>query len=349
MATLTETAYYSRIAIKYGGIILAVLIIGRFSLGALITAWKNANPDPPPPPTVAFGPLPEISFPSSTRGTVTYRLETPTGNFPAFPDRAEVFFMPAERPNLLALDRATTEAAGLGFKNTPIKRSDTLYRWQEQSPLPSTLDMFIYEGNFTMNVNWSSNPSFLSGINLPDEAQAISQVKSYLSRANLLASDLSKGEANITYLEAQGNVLSQTISLSEADFLQVDLYRQPIEEYSVYTLDPEQGVVQAIVSGNQELGRIVSVIYNYYPVDYENGATYPLKSPGQAWQELTSGQGGYIARLDPGINTVTIRRVELGYLDTYEAQKYLQPVYIFRGDDNAIAYVPAATYTIQAQ
>jgi hypothetical protein len=201
--------------------------------------------------------------------------------------------------------------------------------------------MNIYTGRMTMAVDWSVDPNYFVVKQLPKDSEAINEVKNYLKRASLVPSDLDRGEAKLTYLIASGNSYRQTISLSEADFVRIDLFRAPIKtEFSAVTPDPNQGVVRGVVSGNENGGRIVNLSYNYYPVDYETSATYPLKEVGTAWLELQQ-QRGYVAQLDSAVEQVIVRRIYLGYFDAFEPQEYLQPVYVFTGDNNFVGYVPA--------
>ena len=39
--------------------------------------------------------------------------------------------------------------------------------------------------------------------------------------------------------------------------------------------------------------------------------------------------------------TATVRTVTLAYYDSLDPQNYLQPVFVFEGDDGFLAYVPA--------
>ena len=67
--------------------------------------------------------------------------------------------------------------------------------------------------------------------------------------------------------------------------------------------------------------------------------TYPLRDPRTAWNIIKSGEG-YIASYD-GEGQAVIRTVKLGYYDDFEEQEYLQPVYVFEGDNDFIGYVSA--------
>jgi len=65
-----------------------------------------------------------------------------------------------------------------------------------------------------------------------------------------------------------------------------------------------------------------------------------LRTIQQAWEELKAGKG-YIAQIDNGVSEVTVRKVELAYFDSFEPQKYMQPVYVFSGDNNFVGYIQA--------
>ena len=85
---------------------------------------------------------------------------------------------------------------------------------------------------------------------------------------------------------------------------------------------------------------MLELAYTYWPIDLSTSATYGLITSDQAWSLLQSGQG-YIARYPTSGNTVTVRNIYLGYYDSYDPQTYLQPVFVFEGDNGFLAYVPA--------
>jgi hypothetical protein len=341
MATLTETARISRMVIKVGGIALVVMMVGRFLVDGFARYWKATHPAALPPPNIALGPLPPIVFPDKQKPELTYQLELPTGQMPSFDDRMKVYLMPVKRPKLGALNQSTEDAVNLGFRDKPQARSDVVYRFAKSQPLPTTLDMDIYTGKFTYTVDWPQDPNFFAVKELPSDTAAVDEAKTYLQQSDLVPKDIADGQAQITYLKASGSNLKRTVSASEADFVQADLFRAPIEKkYETVTPDPSQGVIRVIFSGNRNQGRIVKINYNYYAVDYTTSGEYPLITPETAWTELLAGKG-YVAQLNPGITKVIVRRVGIAYYDAFEPQPYMQPVYVFKGDDNFVAYVPA--------
>ncbi|MFC1653336.1 hypothetical protein ACFL1M_00635 [Patescibacteria group bacterium] len=341
MARLWEVAYYTRKGIRYGSISLVVLIIGRIVLGAAINLYKELNPPPPPPPTVGHGKLPPMKFPKQKRPEIEYHLETVSGTIPTPMDKANVYFMPITRPNLLGLERGTQTAASLGFVFEPEALNERLYRFSRTTPIPSRLDYDIVTGNFKMKLDWYENKNFLQQKFLPNESQALSEVRNYLNKADLLERDMDEGGYIVTFLAAKGKGFKVVSSLSEADFVQVDLFRNEIDEgFENVTTTEDKGIVRVILSGSREQGqRVAQVEYDYFPVDIESAETYPVKAGVSAWEELVSG-GGHIVS-SPNEGSVTVRSAKLGFYDSYEPQNYLQPVYIFTGDEGFKAIVPA--------
>src|SRR5690349_7238581 len=129
--TLTTFTYLGRQGLKFGGILLVALIVGRTFLTAFTAYWKATHPAPPPPPTVGFGLLPAIRFPDQPLESrpKSYTLETATGRFPDFGDRAKVFFMPLNSPSLLDDERAKATAARFGFVFEPERLSARTYQF----------------------------------------------------------------------------------------------------------------------------------------------------------------------------------------------------------------------------
>lgn len=342
MAALTEISFYSRKIIKIGFFLFIGFFVAKFILQTGVQIWNRFNPAPAAAPTVSFGKLPAINFSQKEKiGGLNFKLETPTGVLPQFPDRLKVFFMPSQRPNLLALDRARQQAASLGFKAEPKKLSEKIYQWEKTVDAKIVFKIDIFSGSFVYNYDWQSDQSVLAGKNIPGEEGVKKDSLSFLSKALALEMDLSSGRIEVNYLQLDGDELVPAIAVSEANFVKVDIFRQNIEELEVLTTDPAKGMVSFLVSGAREYEKkIVEVVYNYYPVKYDSWGTYPIKTADQAWQELKSDQG-FVSRWDGSGSQIIIRRVYLAYFDSEEQQKFLQPIIVFEGDDNFFGYVPA--------
>jgi len=343
--TLTDATRFGRAFVKYGGIFIVVLIVGKIFLRSAIAFWKAINPPPPPPPTVGFGRLPAVPFPdqSEKNQPQSYRLETASGTTPSFGDRAKVFLMLRSTPNLLADQRAREVAATYNFIFEPEVVGTNIYRWQKSQPLETKFEMNIFNNDFKLSSNYLSKPELLSNGDLPDDFEAIRIVKDFLKNTDLLPQDIATAAGEIVYLKSLGGEILPAVSYSDADFIQVDLNRVPIDNlYRMYGPEGYKGSIHAIISGAFKGSEsIVEIEFSYQQVDYQQMETYPVRSSQEALRVLEAGQG-YIASFE-GQDEVVIRRVSLGYYQDDEEQDYLQPIYVFEGDNGFLGYVPAVS------
>lgn len=344
MANLGETAIVARKAIKYGGIALIFLMVGRIILTASINYWKKIHPAPPPPPDVLFGKLPKIVFPQAEPTTFTYKLETPTGGLPSkLPNQFRVFFMPIKKASLLAYDAASAVATRLDFIQESKKLSETEYRWDASDPIPSSLTINIITGAFVLDKRWQSDPSYTTPTIYYTDSQSLDRMYNLLSRVDLLPEDIKEGKSTIQYLKADKDQIVSAVSLSQAHFVQVNLYRAPVDGVEVVNPSSKQGLITGILALQREDARqFINLNYNYFPVDTERSAVYPLIGVAEAWQRLQKGEG-FIAGVKQNATNVTIREISIQYYDPDTAQQFMQPVYVFRGDPDFVGYVRAVS------
>ena len=342
MSRLGEVAIVARKAIKYGSIGLVVLMIGRIVLNASVAYWKKLPPPPPPPPDVKWGKLPKLIFPQKDQPTLKYILETRTGGLPSKMDtQFKVYFMPIRKPNLLAYDSSKAVANRLDFIEEPKKLSETDYRWDTAFPVASSLTMNVITGAFVMDRKWQDDPTYATPNLIYSDAKAVDRTKNILSRLELLPEDVKDGDFTRSYLRAENGQLVSAPSGSQAHFIRVNLYRTPVEEVEVVNPRSDKGLISAILAMQREDDKqFIYLDYSYFPVDLENSAVYPLITPAEAWQRMQTG-AGFIANIKPGVESTTVREVYLGYYDSDIPQQFLQPVYVFEGDEEFIGYVPA--------
>jgi hypothetical protein len=350
VATLTETAYYSRIIVKYGLGILIGLVILRGSLIMSVSVYRQIFPPPPPEATVKYNKLPPLQFPqvSNLPETLTYKLETPDGsasieNFKSKPApiQAKVFFMPQPNPSLLALERSKERAQTLGFTEEPEILGENIYRFRNSNQA-ATLDIHATTQAFRYYRSLDS----LTGSETPPTSTsvALSSITG-LYKAESLNLEMTEGNPKFTFLKLTVGGFSKVNSLSEADLVRVDLFRKDLDELPVYTSDPDQAPIWGIVSSSAgQSSSVVELNHRYFPTEREEFSTYPIKTSLEAWQELGQGKGAIAKLGDNPSGNITIRRIYLGYYDnTLGTQKFMQPIYIFEGDGGFIAYVSAVT------
>lgn len=345
MATLTETAYYTRRAINW--LILAVILylVLRLFWGILVAVWLVVFPPQAPPPNHRFGKLPALVFPkpATPSAQLTFQLQTIEGTVPKASPSATVYFMPKSAPNLLALSRTEDFAQRLGFDPTPIAETKNIYRFNDPAYPLRKLRYDIVSSNFIVRYDFAQDTGLFVNANLPLAPAAVAEAKSLLQTYKLYNDDLARGINKITFLKLVSDHFVQTTSLSAADATRIDFFRKDVNGMRVFTPDPDQGSVSIIFSGSANTKKkLLQLAYTFWPIDYQTVGTYALKLSSLAWQELQAG-GGFIARYPGTGSTAVVRQVYLGYYDSFDPQAYLQPIFVFEGDFGFMAYVPAVS------
>lgn len=249
--------------------------------------------------------------------------------------------MPQRTASFLDLDEATKLARSLGFSGNTTNISETIYRFDNRE-LPSSTDVDIVNKTFSVNYNLSASPELL-GFRPRSAEDAVSAARSFLSSGNLLPEDLEMGQKTFEFLKAKPPSFITVASLSEANFVRVNLFRANYSELSVLTSDKKRSNVWFLVGGDKGgTSRIVAGEYHYFAVDVNQSSTYPVKTGEAAWEDLKNGRA-FIISGSEGAKDITIRKIYLAYYDSGEPQGFLQPIVVFEGDNDFAAYLPAVT------
>jgi len=345
-ANLTIMASASRRTIRYSIYFVIFLTLARAVWGGTKSIYKAVVPPKIPPPTVKYGILPTISFPKQTENLpqILYSIETPTGNFPTFPSQMNIYLMPKQTALLNSADLATAKATALGYSLNSTNLGNSIFRFTHPTD-PSILDINIINNTFSIDYNLSASTN-LNSAPAPTPTEAIQNSIQALQRMQLLPEDINKTEPKTEFYSINGQTLVAVLSLSEADVTKINFYRNSITnenetQYTFVNSNPKSANIWFILGGEES--KVLSAQYKYYKIDYTNFETYPIKTASQAFSDLQSGKG-FIASLGNNkLGSVTIRRIYLAYYDPDLPSQFLQPVIVFEGDNDFVAYVPAVT------
>jgi len=202
------------------------------------------------------------------------------------------------------------------------------------------LTMNIISGTFSVSYDLASDSKVL--LTKPaGQEEAINEVVTFLQKADLYPDNL-KGGPTAQLIRVEGGALKEAISLSEADFVKVNLFREKIESgkstYASITPDYPESNVWFLTNGTD----VVLGEYHFFLVDKTKSATYPLKNSETLWKELAEGKA-FIINPQNQKGEITIRRIYLSYYDPGQYTPYYQPVSVFEGDNNFFAILPAVT------
>jgi len=339
--SLTQTAYASRNLIKYGGSGLIAFVL-LWSIGTtMVKAYKAAHPAYIAP-TVRYGILPKNIFPAKEFTKKNFTFEFANDVTPTFNDQSKVYIIYRSTTEILALEEAKQVAKSFDFEEDPVEVSQGIYDFKN-SKTNKTLTMNVLAGDFNLKYPYLQDSSILETTDLPDKDRATQLAESFLESGNKYTDDLKKGEKKISYWKISDGTMMSVGALSEANAVRVEFYRQFLDDkYEIVSPQNGEASVSILVSGSADSDKkIIEASFKYANIDRESYSTYPIKTTTEAIGELEA--GNYWPASDVSLENVTIRGVELAYYEPVTLTQYLQPIYVFKGDNNFVAYVPAVT------
>lgn len=339
MLTLNQATSMTKGFTKWTVILvsLAITIFILFRVGVII---KNiVSPTPPPPPNVLFGTLPEIIFPEINESkNYSFTLDTITGGFPDFPDRAKVFKIAKESADLLALQKATEKARANDFKSAPFRLNNNEYQWTDlSSPTIRKLRVDIFSSQFSIASSYLSDPNVLSGNNLPNQENAEKLAYSFLTKMSLPPEELKINLTSASLLSISGSSLAPASSFADTKVIKIDFFHTDIDKLPVYYPNPLESTMNFYIAGGERGPQIILANFFYQRVSDES-ATYAIKTSAEAFEELNQGKA-YIA--SPGKDDVLIQDISLAYYLSDQKQEYLLPIIVFKGNNGFVAYLSA--------
>lgn len=338
--TLTQTAVLVK-QITLISVIALVLGIGSFvSYKVWYAYYLRSLPPIEEKPDTKFGQLSPIEFPATSvsSSNFTYSIETVTGNLPkigidaGFEKIVKVYFLTQTFATLLSSERSENLAEKFGITSPPEILSETKYQFTDGD---KSLLVDLDTGNFS----YTNEASISGSINLDDDNKLFSGFERTLANLGFLKEDLRQGRTKITLLKAEGTKFVPTKLRTEAVAGRISLWPAPVDEKPIFSGYYDQSLINGIVVGDAgNIENYLALDFTYYPIDNSTFATYPVKSPQQALEDLKNGTG--IVTVEPSKPQAVITSVYLGYYLPQKYTPYLQPIYVFEGPQFA-AYVAA--------
>lgn len=364
------------------GIIGIVFIVILVRVGIMVKNYYFPPKVDPPTraygllPPIHFPPNTANNNFTYTIQTTTGQLPTD------LPGRLSIFPIVQSQPNFLNLEKVKKKVGDLGFtvpgEQTVLKEiqlNDPFYEWDEQAGFNRKIIFNINSFDFKMTSDYLTSLAAVSGKHISDEPSALATVQDFLETAALTPGDIdltktSTRNSSVNYYTypqlysiqpgPQGNALVGTTSLSKAQVIRVDLYQKDIE-YDLNTGDaeglhptlhqkipviypnPPNSTMEFWVTSDPVKASVAQAYFTHQNINLKDpSATYTVKKPDAAYQELTSGKA-YIAAYNGTDGNILIKNVYFAYYLGEESQAYLVPVYVFEGNNGFFAYVSALT------
>jgi len=205
-----------------------------------------------------------------------------------------------------------------------------------------TIDVTNY--NFSYQYEMATSESFLVNTFVPERTEIENRAIDFLKGIGRYPSELSKGKTNLIYLsyDSQTKALSIIDEPSFANMIEVDFYRPDVDIFPIVSPSYFNSQNYLVMVFQENGFKVVKAQVKFFEKSDEEIGIYPIKTGAIAWEELQAGKG-IIVSAPKDKTSIKIKKMFFSYFDPDIFQNYLQPVYVFLGENDFAGYVPAVT------
>lgn len=347
--TLTAASFYIR---KFAPVVLLFVIvffIFFYSIKLVLLLSKHDTTQPVVLNTVFDKIKPPVYSYATTSGGLNYSFDTIEGEAVTSTDSAKVFLLPQNKFQLGYVSKIYLMAKSMGFVTEEIKHElNDETKTATFNDGKQKLEVSILNYNFKYEYNLEAASSFFDEAATPSAATAKQSAINFLSSFDRYPDELARGKTNVIFFNYNKDNKEMAI-LQESDganMVEVDFYRADIpgipSDYPIVSpsFHNSQNYVTMIFlkSGGY---KIIKSQIQYFEKSNEQVGIYPVISGNEAFEKLKAGKGFIISHTKGETDNVLIQKMFFAYLDPDIYQEYLQPLYVFLGDNNFVAYVNA--------
>lgn len=340
--SLTELSNWLRKALPYVILgILGILII--FYSFRLYFAYLESNKPTVVTTNLIFGKIdkPKIQI-ATTSANLSFSLDTIEGE-PAIAiatDTASIYYLPQMPTRFGYREKILLMAKNFGFdvdqdNYTLVDRLATFSSDNSQ--------LAIDIGNFNFNFQSEIDPNLIASSSVTlSNTEIVNRATDLLKTIGRYPDELALGANNVTYLKYDP-VIKDFINVdnqSDAQAVEVDFFRPNIGPITFVTPKFFTSQNYLILYFDKDQVKIIRGQISFFEKAEDQVGIYPIKTAEQAWTDLKSGKGIVVAG-QKGLKNITIKKMFLSYLDPDIYQNFIQPVYVFIGDNDLVAYVTA--------
>lgn len=340
--TLTEVSYYSKKIAPYAIVILIFLTLLYFLIKSF-AGYIESRKVLPLLTDPIFGKISKleiknkINYPINT----SFSLDNIEGRPVTATGSAKVFYLPQKSARLGYLENIYLIAKNLGFDTELVKHNLQNTQAQfEDSEKKYTVD--INNFNFQFKYNYEEMPELFTNTSLLSEKKIRESAKEFLRLVGRYPDELAKGKDNITYFkyDTDSKEFKAVENRLDANVVEVDFYRQDIDDLPMVSskyFNSSNFVVMTLKTGEN---KVIKSQIKFFEKEDQRYGVYPIKTGEEAYEELKLGKG-IIVTSGFNSNQIIIKKMFLGYFDPDYYQSYLQPIYVFLGENGFASYVQA--------
>ncbi|PIY69547.1 hypothetical protein COY90_00115 [Candidatus Roizmanbacteria bacterium CG_4_10_14_0_8_um_filter_39_9] len=343
--TLTEVSFFSRKFAPFVILVVVVIFILFYSV-KLIILYSELNQ----PKIVELNPIfkeirPVEITDATTSATFSYSIDTVDGEPVTATDTAKVFFLPKNQAKFGYREKMYLMAKQVGIDTEVIKHrlENSINAIFEDGKRRLLVDITNF--NFKYEVDIVRSPELFMQNETPDKDTAQNRAIDFLKSIDRYPDDLQKGRMNVIFFKYDKES-SKTAVLednTDANMVEIDFYRADIDQFPIVSPSyfNSRNYVTMVVTNNDY--QVVNAQVRLFEKSDGQVGLYPVIDGKTAYKRLQAGKGFIVSGSKLTTSEISIKHMFMGYYDPDTYQEYLQPVYVFLGDNNFVAYVVALT------
>jgi len=284
---------------------------------------------------------PVIEKLASPSGQINYTFDTIDGKPTTATSTAKIFQLQTGQVSFGYLNKIYLTAKSLGFDTEIVKhtKTDNITEFDNGR---QRLSIDIQNYNFIYEYRFADEPDMFKDVRFPEKEESEQKAKNFLTLVDRYPEELSKGKTNAIFFNynPQDQVMNRVEDSSQANMVEVDFFRPDIDNFPIVSplnLNSQNYVIMMFTNDGF---KILRAQVKFFETDQSKIGIYPLITGDEAFAKLQAGEA-YFLKFQENQSDVTIKKMFLAYLDPDVYQPYLQPVYVFWGDNEFSAYVPA--------
>lgn len=340
--TLTELSYYVRKYRPYGILGILIVLILFYSVQLAFLLMQNRPKGPSISPIFNVLKRPSIKDASSSAG-LKFTLENIEGRPVTATDTARVYYLlPPPRTPFGFREKAYLMAKTVGFDTDTVsfllQGKNAVF-----SDTTKKLTVDIQNFNFNFQYNFADQPGLFDTAVTPIAASAQGRAIDFLTQLDVYPEELAQGKTNTIFFNfnPQTKTIRPTNKDEDGNVVEIDFSRADIDGFPTVSptfFNSQNFVLMAFFKDGSF--QVLRSQVKFFEKSGEQFGIYPVRSGDEAYADLQQGEGIVVSN-PQDLKDITIRTMFMAYFDPAEYQDYLQPVYVFVGDDNFVAYVPA--------
>lgn len=339
--TLTELSYQVRKLLPFFILFILFFLIIFYSF-KLFFIYLEMNQSKSVITPNLFGKInpPEIKE-ATTSANFIFTLDTVEGQPVTTTDSAKVYFLPQPATRFGYREKIYFMAKNFGFNTQEIKHklqgNTALFEDDDQSLLIN-----ISNFNFKYDSKFDLSSLALTSSFIPSKKEIENKAIDFLKKVGRYPDELAIGTTRVIYLKYDPGLDSyiNVENRSEANLVEVDFYRADQDGIPIVSPKFFNSQNYVIMFFTEDDYKVIKSQIAFFEKSESQVDLYPVKSAELAWEELKNGKGKVVAATQ-GKKNVFIKKISFGYFDPDIYQSFLQPVYVFLGDNNFVGYVPA--------